>query len=111
MIVALVLLNLFAPVVVRSWGGQIDWQQGITVVLVAFAMYAFFTIIQSNVQLAAARAEVARLAAENERSRIARDLHDLLGHSLTAITVKADLAKRLAEMQRVSVDAAGVALG
>jgi two-component system sensor histidine kinase DesK len=97
MIVALVLLNLFAPVVVRSWGGQIDWQQGITVVLVAFAMYAFFTIIQSNVQLAAARAEVARLAAENERSRIARDLHDLLGHSLTTITVKADLAKRLAE--------------
>jgi two-component system sensor histidine kinase DesK len=97
MIVALVLLNLFAPVVVRSWGGQIDWQQGITIVLVAFAMYAFFAIIQSNVQLAAARAEVARLAAENERSRIARDLHDLLGHSLTTITVKADLAKRLAE--------------
>ena len=42
MIAALVLLNLFAPVVVQSWGGQVDWQQGITILLVAFAMYAFF---------------------------------------------------------------------
>jgi two-component system sensor histidine kinase DesK len=38
---------------------------------------------------------VARLATENERARIARDLHDLLGHSLTTITVKAALANRL----------------
>jgi hypothetical protein len=37
------------------------------------------------------------LAAENERTRIARDLHDLLGHSLTTITVKAGLARRLSE--------------
>ena len=60
-------------------------------------MFGFFQIIQTNIALAAARAEVARLAAENERSRIARDLHDLLGHSLTTITVKAGLARRLAE--------------
>ena len=53
-------------------------------------------IIRNNIALTAARAEVARLAAENERSRIARDLHDLLGHSLTTITVKAGLARRLA---------------
>jgi two-component system sensor histidine kinase DesK len=38
---------------------------------------------------------VARLAAVNERNRIARDLHDLLGHSLTTITVKSGLARRL----------------
>ena len=37
------------------------------------------------------------LAAENERIRIARDLHDLLGHSLTTITVKAGLARRLGD--------------
>ncbi len=63
-------------------------------------MFGFFRIIQSNRELAAARAEVARLAAENERSRIARDLHDLLGHSLTTITVKAGLARRLADVAR-----------
>ncbi|MBE7189254.1 MAG: sensor histidine kinase, partial [Jatrophihabitans endophyticus] len=60
-------------------------------------MFGFFHIILSNRALSQARAEVARLAAENERSRIARDLHDLLGHSLTTITVKAGLARRLGE--------------
>ena len=38
---------------------------------------------------------MSRLAAERERMRIARDLHDLLGHSLTAVAVKAELAGRL----------------
>ena len=47
--------------------------------------------------LAEARAGTGRLAAENERTRIARDLHDLLGHSLTTITVKAGLARRLGQ--------------
>ena len=41
------------------------------------------------------RHEIARLAVEQERSRFARDLHDILGHSLTVITVKAELANRL----------------
>ena len=58
-------------------------------------MFGFFTILKANRELSEARAEVARLAAENERTRIARDLHDLLGHSLTTITVKAGLANRL----------------
>ena len=52
---------------------------------------------RGNQALAEARQELARLAAENERARIARDLHDLLGHSLTTITVKAGLARRLGQ--------------
>jgi two-component system sensor histidine kinase DesK len=79
------------------WSGGLDYEGALTVVLVGLAMYGFFSIIQSNKDLAAARAEIARLAAENERSRIARDLHDLLGQSLTTVTVKAGLARRLAE--------------
>lgn len=46
-------------------------------------------------QLHAAREEIARLATANERLRIARDMHDLLGHSLSVIALKADLAERL----------------
>jgi two-component system, NarL family, sensor histidine kinase DesK len=41
------------------------------------------------------RAELARMAVADERLRIARDLHDLLGHSLSLITLKAELAGRL----------------
>lgn len=86
----------FVPPLVPGWGGA-QWTLGVIVVLVSLAMFGFFHIILSNRALSQARAEVARLAAENERSRIARDLHDLLGHSLTTITVKAGLARRLGE--------------
>ncbi len=43
------------------------------------------------------RAELARVAVAEERLRIARDLHDLLGHSLSLITLKAELAGRVLE--------------
>jgi two-component system sensor histidine kinase DesK len=38
------------------------------------------------------------MAVSQERTRFARDLHDILGHSLTVITVKAELAGRLVEL-------------
>jgi two-component system sensor histidine kinase DesK len=60
-------------------------------------VFGFREVALANRALVEARAEVARLASEAERSRIARDLHDLLGHSLTVITVKSGLARRLAE--------------
>jgi two-component system sensor histidine kinase DesK len=108
-VLALVLACALLPKVIPSWGGAVDWNDALTVTLVSIAMVGMFKIIQSNIELAAARAEVARLAAENERSRIARDLHDLLGHSLTTITVKAGLARRLAE--RGENDRARVEIG
>ncbi|HET7035195.1 MAG TPA: histidine kinase [Thermomicrobiaceae bacterium] len=48
-------------------------------------------------ELRASRAELARLAVEEERLRFARDLHDLLGHTLSLIVVKAEVVRRLAE--------------
>jgi two-component system, NarL family, sensor histidine kinase DesK len=48
-----------------------------------------------NQQLSQARAELAEMAVAQERERFARDLHDLLGHSLSVITLKAELAGRL----------------
>jgi two-component system sensor histidine kinase DesK len=48
-----------------------------------------------NDQLSDARAELARLAVAAERERFARDLHDLLGHSLSLIALKTELAARL----------------
>ncbi len=63
--------------------------------------------------------EVRRLAAMAERERIGRDLHDLLGHTLSLITLKSELAARLfdrdplaarreiADVERVARDALG----
>jgi two-component system sensor histidine kinase DesK len=48
-----------------------------------------------NDELSRARAELARMAVAEERERFARDLHDLLGHSLSVIALKAELAGRL----------------
>jgi two-component system, NarL family, sensor histidine kinase DesK len=95
-IVAMTAAAAFLPAAIPAWDTGIDWTMALTLPLVALAMFGFFTILRSNRELSLARAEVARLAAENERSRIARDLHDLLGHSLTTVTVKAGLANRLA---------------
>ena len=48
-----------------------------------------------NVELNEARAVLANMAVAQERERFARDLHDLLGHSLSVIALKAELAGRL----------------
>ncbi|NBH02801.1 histidine kinase, partial [Amycolatopsis sp. SID8362] len=73
------------------------WAQAVALVFTVLMVGAFAEAIRANTALVAARAEVARLASEAERARIARDLHDLLGHSLTAITVKSTLARRLVD--------------
>ncbi|MEW1903373.1 histidine kinase [Streptomyces sp. NPDC086147] len=47
-------------------------------------------------QLRATREELARTAVEKERLRFSRDLHDLLGHTLSVVVVKSEAARRLA---------------
>ena len=56
-------------------------------------------------ELREAQEEVARLAVGEERLRFARDLHDLLGHSLSLIVLKSELARRL--LDRGEPEAAG----
>jgi two-component system sensor histidine kinase DesK len=90
---------LWIPVAVGSWHVSLAKSFAdvtpVAIPVVALVTMATIQVIHANQQLADTRAELARLAAENERIRIARDLHDLLGHSLTTITVKAGLARRL----------------
>ncbi len=73
-------------------------------------MVAFRNSRMLNVELAKARAEVARLAATEERLRIARDLHDLLGHSLSLIVLKAEVARRIGveDTERVLAEVADI---
>ncbi|MGV9758755.1 sensor histidine kinase [Streptomyces tricolor] len=67
----------------------------ILVVLIGFAMVGVGQLVRTTVELRKARATVAQLAANEERLRLARDLHDLLGHSLSLITLKSELAGRM----------------
>ncbi|MEW1687675.1 sensor histidine kinase [Streptomyces sp. NPDC091265] len=60
-----------------------------------FSMTGVRQMILTTNQLREARATVAQLAANEERLRLARDLHDLLGHSLSLITLKSELAGRM----------------
>jgi len=52
---------------------------------------------EKNAQLRLSHAEVRRLAAIAERERIGRDLHDLLGHTLSVVALKSELAGKLFE--------------
>ena len=52
---------------------------------------------ERDAQLLLSHDEIRRLAAVAERERIGRDLHDLLGHTLSLITLKSELANRLFE--------------
>lgn len=70
---------------------------GFAIFLGALAVFGMRRAIQRSIELNAARKDMAELAVQEERNRFARDLHDILGHSLTVITVKAELAGKLIE--------------
>jgi two-component system sensor histidine kinase DesK len=93
------LAALLVPIAVGPWHVSLAKSFAdvtpVAIPVIALAMLGVMQVVRANRALAETRAELARLAAENERIRIARDLHDLLGHSLTTITVKAGLARRL----------------
>nr|WP_237405275.1 sensor histidine kinase [Streptomyces sp. SN-593] len=54
------------------------------------------TLFQAVDQLKSTRQELARSAVAQERLRFSRDLHDLLGHTLSVVVVKSEAARRLA---------------
>jgi two-component system, NarL family, sensor histidine kinase DesK len=65
------------------------------VVLIGLAMIGFRMQIMLTRELSQARETVAKLAANEERLRLARDMHDLTGQSLSLVTLKSDLARKM----------------
>ncbi|TCC45269.1 sensor histidine kinase [Kribbella capetownensis] len=91
-------------------GWSDDGSYGFAIFLGALAVFGMRRAIQRSIELTATRQDMARLAVQEERNRFARDLHDILGHSLTVITVKAELAGRLIEAnpERAAAEVADV---
>lgn len=92
-----VLLSVYAGAVsgVRDgWGDASNI--GYATFLSSMVTAAILGLSEAVRELRAAREELARRAVEKERLRFSRDLHDLLGHTLSVIVVKSEAARRLA---------------
>ncbi|WP_086839668.1 sensor histidine kinase [Amycolatopsis kentuckyensis] len=96
-IVDLATLALGAAILLAQGRFIEDYGDLITVASITLAMFFMGNLVRAVRRLERANEEIATLAVANERERLARDLHDLLGHSLTTITVKAGLARRVLE--------------
>ncbi|WP_019467420.1 sensor histidine kinase [Dyella japonica] len=69
---------------------------GFVAVLSGFGHFLRMNNYRRDAALRLSQEEVRRLATLAERERIGRDLHDLLGHTLSLVTIKSELARRLA---------------
>jgi two-component system sensor histidine kinase DesK len=67
----------------------------ISTLLTGLVIYAISSLSTLVLEINSTRAEMARMAVTRERLRVARDLHDLLGYSVSTITLKSELIYRL----------------
>jgi two-component system, NarL family, sensor histidine kinase DesK len=96
---ALLGLLTIAALMISTWAadGAVDWRDTFVLVMLTAGMVTVTQLIRTVNQLRAAQDRIRELAVADERARVARDLHDVLGHSLTTITVKTGLARRILE--------------
>lgn len=96
---------LIATIAIEAWLLHLDltfWAPGIlfTAIVGAIVVRAAETC-RHNAALRVAHDDVERLAKLAERERIGRDMHDVLGHTLSVIVIKSELASKLAERDTV----------
>ncbi|WP_457536567.1 sensor histidine kinase [Streptomyces filamentosus] len=96
-------LRLLTFPLVAAVGVVTFWRDGWDSVGIVYGTFistmvtaAILALNETIGELRATREELARSAVEKERLRFSRDLHDLLGHTLSVIVVKSEAARRLA---------------
>ncbi len=105
-ILALLVVLDFAGAVAGRWQLSDVWFGAFMAVVLGLTMISFRRVVRLVVELRVARAELARLAVAEERLRFARDLHDGLGHSLSVIALKGQVARRLMTVDPPAAEAA-----
>jgi two-component system sensor histidine kinase DesK len=93
---AIASVELLLSIVLPGW--ERDFYTPAIATAAGFVMWGAKEIMARNLDLMRVRVENERLVVEQERNRFGRDLHDILGHSLTVITVKTELARRLLDL-------------
>ncbi|WP_432920642.1 sensor histidine kinase [Microbispora sp. CA-135349] len=88
-----------AAAIVLARGGALDvalWGTALTAALAGITTYGFRRMAEVIGELGRTREKLAVAAVSAERLRFSRDLHDLLGHTLSMVVVKAEAVRRLA---------------
>ncbi len=98
-VIVVTAVGVSATAIVLGANSSLIGSLAVTILAIGAMMAAFARKIAANRELHEAREELAELAVSEERLRIARDMHDLLGHSLSVIALKSELAARLLEQR------------
>lgn len=88
-------------VMTRLIDGKFNWNATWILILLTFSLSLIVLLTQTVAQLRATRDLLVQQTVLEERNRVARDLHDVLGHTVALIALKGGLARRMLE-SRVS---------
>lgn len=108
---------LTVALVTVGWGIALDKPQitlgmgALLIVMTGMGSASREAFYDRTVALLATQEEVRRLAGTAERERMVRDLHDVVGRTLTLIAIKSDLAKRLVSRDPAMAERETLAIG
>lgn len=98
-------VSVFLLIRYYHWGAGISWQEGL--IWSSFHVFSLVVTLRMireqqareeisliNRQLESTQALLSQSVAENERLSLARELHDSVGHHLTALIIQLDIARR-----------------
>ncbi len=96
-IIGIILMVLLIDVLIIGLSPMYWWWAAFFTVVIGAVNAHFAQVARANKRLQMAQDEIEHLAKVAERERIARDLHDVLGHTLSLIILKSELASKLAD--------------
>jgi two-component system sensor histidine kinase DesK len=95
-VIAIAIITILEAVLLRRDLFNAAWPV-VFVLIVGGINIHYSQVGRANARLRLAQDEIAHIAKLAERERIARDLHDLLGHTLSLVILKSELASKLAD--------------